>query len=67
MTGVISGKKAFKDAFPLSPQEYFDVAGGKLYLSAINLTTIIRLIPTNTPGTMPAKNKAATLSPITYA
>ena len=40
---------------------------GGSYLSAINLTTIIRLIPTNTPGTIPAKNNALTLSPITYA
>ena len=67
ITGVIKGKNAFKDAFPFSFQFDFRVAGGKLYLSAISLTTTIKLIPTRMPGTIPAKNNAATLSPITYA
>ena len=67
ITGVIKGKKAFKDAFPLSFHEAFVVTGGKLWRFAKNFTIIIRLTPTNMPGIIPAKNSAATLSPITYA
>ena len=67
MTGVINGKKAFKEAFPLWLHVVFFVTAGKLYLLAINLIVTIKLTPTKIPGIIPARNKAATLSPITYA
>ena len=65
ITGVINGKNAFRDALPLIFQEDFNVALGRSYLFANNLTMTIKLIPTIKPGTIPAKNNAATLSPIT--
>ena len=63
----IIGKKALRDALPLWLQVVFSVTAGKLYLLAINFIVTIKLTPTKTPGTIPAKNNAATLSPITYA
>ena len=65
--GVKSGKNAFRLACPLSFQLYLLLATGKSYRSAINFTVIINPKPTKIPGTIPAKNNAATLSPMTYA
>ena len=65
MTGVISGKNAFSEARPRWPQFDFSLATGKLYRLAWNLTITISPTPTSTPGTIPARNSAATLSPIT--
>ena len=40
-------------------------AFGRSYLSAMRRTISIRPTPTITPGTIPARNRAATLSPMT--
>ena len=65
ITGVINGKKARVKALAFWRQVVRTDATGKLCLLARKPTIIIKPTPTSTPGTMPARNKAATLSPMT--
>ena len=65
MTGVNNGKKARREACPRSAIVARRVAGGKSFDRAMIDVMTISPTPTRTPGTIPARNSAATDSPMT--